>query len=108
MTHLIYDMKINHYSTHQTNSEHSSCGSSKHSPLESSTKPLHETRNTSTPTETHYILVILYHHAYVNVPHEHAGESYLNMDVTISQVRERTPTQTQGIVMVFRNWLNWW
>lgn len=30
------------------------------------------------------------------------------MDVTISQVRERTPIQTQGIVTVFRNWLNWW
>lgn len=36
------------------------------------------------------------------------GESYLNMDVTISQVRERTPIQIQGMVTVFRNWLNWW
>lgn len=38
----------------------------------------------------------------------HTRESYLNMDVTISQVRERTPIQTQGIVTVFRNWFNWW
>lgn len=30
------------------------------------------------------------------------------MEVTISQVRERTPIQTQGMVTVFRNWLNWW
>lgn len=30
------------------------------------------------------------------------------MDVTISQVRERTPIQIQGMVTVFRNWLNWW
>ena len=38
----------------------------------------------------------------------HCRESYLNMAVTISQVRERTPIQIQGIVTVFRNWLNWW
>ncbi len=46
-----------------------------------------------------------------NPTHTHThthGETYLNMDVTISQVRERTPIQIQGIVTVFRNWLNWW
>lgn len=32
----------------------------------------------------------------------------LNMDVTISQVSERTPIQTKGRVTVFRSWLNSW
>lgn len=41
--------------------------------------------------------------------HTHKNkESYLNMDVTISQVRERTPIQMLGMVTAFRNWLNWW
>lgn len=38
----------------------------------------------------------------------HRRESYLNMAVTISQVRERTAIQMQGMVTVLRNWLNWW
>lgn len=38
-------------------------------------------------------------------PETHA---HLNMAATISQVRERTPIQTQGMVTLFRNWLNWW
>lgn len=38
----------------------------------------------------------------------HTDEPHLNMEVTNSQVSERTPTQTQGMVTVFMNWLNWW
>ncbi|TNN80032.1 hypothetical protein EYF80_009681 [Liparis tanakae] len=43
--------------------------------------------------------------------HDHAAaraEAHLNMAVIISQVRERTPIQMEGMVTVFRNWWNWW
>lgn len=48
--------EANHYcmsrSTHQANSEHSSGGSSKQSPLDSSTKPPQEARDTRKPRKT--------------------------------------------------------
>jgi hypothetical protein len=36
------------------------------------------------------------------------SRSYLNIEETISQKSERSPTQIQGMVTVFSNWLNWW
>lgn len=94
--------------THQADGEHGSGGSGEHGPLQSSPKPLQETGDTRAPRETSRRPRLNDRRECNVIQPPHRRESYLNMAVTISQVRERTAIQMQGMVTVLRNWLNWW
>lgn len=74
-------------------------------------------QNTDTHVNTHTAVsqsLLKKHSTHTNTTHrtDHFPREvcvcYLNMEETSSQVRDSTPSQTEGKVTVFRNWLNWW